>query len=76
MTIELKVRNIEGSLCVDLPEEMIARLNGREGSLLYLAETEDGGYLLVPDHPHRERILAKAKEIMKRYHNTLHRLSQ
>ncbi|KYO49773.1 AbrB family transcriptional regulator [Tistrella mobilis] len=76
MTIELKVRNIGGSLCVELPEEMIARLNVREGSLLYLAETEDGGYVLVSDHPHRERILAKAKEIMKRYHNTLRRLSQ
>ena len=74
--IELKLRKLGNSLGVVLPKEALARLNVREGELIYLTEAPDGGYRLTPFDPTFEEKMAKAREIMRRYRNTLHALAK
>lgn len=74
--IELKVRKIGNSLGVVLPEEVISRLNTQDGAALYLIEAPEGGYRLTSSGPDFEKKMSKAKDIMKRYHNTLRILAQ
>ena len=49
--VELKVRRFGNALGVVLPKEVISRLGAKEGAPLYLIETPDGGYRLVPIRP-------------------------
>ena len=49
--VTLKVRRFGNSLGVVLPKEVITRLNTQDGAPLYLTETPDGGYQLVPYDP-------------------------
>jgi len=74
--VELKVRKFGNSLGVVLPKHVIARLNTQDGAFLYLTEAPEGGYHLVPHDPAFEQKMAKAEDIMQRYHNTLHVLAQ
>ena len=74
--VELKVRKVGNSLGVVLPKEVIARLNTRDGAPLYLTETPDGGYRLVPHDPAFKAKMAKAEDIISRYGNTLRVLAQ
>ncbi len=74
--VELKVRKIGNSLGVVLPKEVITRLNTGDGEPLYLVETPDGGYRLVPYDPTFEAKMAKAEDIISRYRNTLHVLAK
>jgi len=74
--VTLKVRRFGNSLGVVLPKEVIARLNTQDGAPLYLTETPDGGYQLVPYDPGFQTKMEKAEEIMRRYPDTLHVLAQ
>ncbi|GGA44231.1 AbrB/MazE/SpoVT family DNA-binding domain-containing protein [Pelagibacterium lentulum] len=74
--VELKVRKIGNSLGVVLPKEVVSRLNTRDGEQLYLSETPDGGYRLVPFDPEFENKMSKAEDIMHRYRDTLHVLAK
>jgi len=74
--VELKVRKIGNSLGVVLPKEVVSRLNTRDGEQLYLSETPDGGYRLVPFDPEFENKMSKAEDIMRRYRDTLHVLAK
>jgi putative addiction module antidote len=74
--IELKVRRIGNSLGVVLPKAVIARLNIAKGEVLHLIEAPHGGYRLVPHDPAFAEKMAKAEDIMRRYRDTLHVLSQ
>ncbi len=74
--VELKVRKIDDSLCVVLPEEVVNRLHTKDGEALFLIEAPDGGYQLTAHQPDFEKKMAKAEEVMGRYRNTLHTLSQ
>ena len=74
--VELTVRKIGNSLEVVLPEEVVARLNTRDGAPLYLTETPDGGYRIVPYDPAFEAKMTKAEDIISRYGNTLRALAQ
>jgi len=74
--VELKVRKFGNSLGVVLPKHVIARLSTQDGVFLYLTEAPEGGYPLVPHDPAFEQKMAKAEDIMQRYHNTLHVLAQ
>ncbi len=74
--IELKLRKLGNSLGVVLPKEAIARLNVGEGERVYLTEAPDGGYRLTPFDPTFEEKIAKAREIMRRYRNTLQALAK
>lgn len=72
---ELKVRKVGKSLGVILPQEVIANLNIKEGTALYLTETP-GGYEFGPYDPEFVQKLKKAEDIMNRYCDTLRVLAQ
>jgi len=74
--IELKVRKIGNCLGVILPKEVIQRLQAFDGERIFLVETDNGEYRPTPYDPASEKKIAKAKEIMTRYHNTLRALSK
>lgn len=74
--VELKVRRFGNSLGVVLPKEVIARLNARVDAPLYLTETPDGGYRLLPYDPGLEEKLREAEDLMHRYPDTLHVLGR
>lgn len=74
--VELKVRKFGNSLGVVLPKEVISRLNTQDGARLYLTETPEGGYRLVPYDPDFAKKMARADDIMHRYRDALHVLAQ
>jgi putative addiction module antidote len=69
--VKLKIRKFGNSLGVVLPKEVISRLSTKEGAPLYLTETPEGGYRLMPYDPSFEQKMAKAEDIISRYRNTL-----
>jgi putative addiction module antidote len=70
--VELKVCKFGNSLGVDLPKEVVNRLDTGDGELLFPIEAPDGGYRLTPYNPGFEKKMVKADEIIKRYRNALH----
>lgn len=74
--IELKVRKFGSSLGVVLPNEVIDRLQTKDGESLFLVEGPDGTYRLTAYDPAFEKKMAKAEGIMRRYRNTLHVLAK
>ena len=74
--VTLKVRRFGNSLGVVLPKEVVTRLNTEDGAALYLTETADGGYQLIPYDPDFAAKMEKAEEIMRRYPDALHVLAQ
>ncbi len=74
--LAVKVRKFGNSLGVVLPKEVINRLHTGDGERLFLIEAPHGDYRLTPYDPAFEKKMAKAKDIMGRYRNTLHALSK
>ena len=72
----LKLIAVGASTGVVIPEEMLTRLNVREGDILYAVETPDGGYSLAPHNPDFDGKADKAEEITGRYRNTLRDLAK
>jgi len=74
--IELKVRKFGNSLGVVLPKAVIQRLQTAEGDRLLLIEAPGGAYQLSPTDAEFEKKMHKARDIMKRYRNTLRILAK
>jgi len=74
--IKLKVRKFGNSLGVVLPRKVIARLQTGEGERICLIEAGECDYSLTSCNPTRERKMANAGEIMKRYRKTLDTLAR
>ncbi len=74
--VELKIRKFGNSLAVILPKEVINRLQTSDGKKLFLVEAEDRAYWLTSHDPEAGKKIAKAKQIMSRYRNTLRALSK
>jgi putative addiction module antidote len=74
--IQLKVRKFGNSLGVILPKELIQRLRTSEGESILATETTDGGVKLTPQDEEFEKKMAKARDIMDRYRNTLRVLAK
>jgi putative addiction module antidote len=74
--IKLKVRRFGNSLGVVLPKKVIQRLRTDDGERLFLIEVGECEYRLTPCDPAVDKKMAKAKEIMGRYRNTLHALTK
>lgn len=72
--VELKVRKFGNALGVVLPEEVIDRLGTSKGASVFLIEIAGGDYRLTSSNPAFEKKMAKTREIMKRYRNTLRAL--
>lgn len=71
----LKVRRIGNSLGVVLPKEVLAKLNVGEGDTLSVSDTPDG-VALSPYDDELNRQLEIARDIMRRYRNTLRELAK
>ncbi len=71
----LKVRRIGNSLGVVLPKEVLAKLDVGEGAELMVTETPDGVALSAFDEE-TQRQLEIARDIMRRYRNTLRELAK
>ena len=76
--LELKVRKFGNSLGVVLPKEVIQRMRSGDGERIFLTESPDGAYRITPYDPafENEKKMTKAKDIMRRYRNTLRALSK
>ena len=74
--LELKVRKIGNSLGVVLPKEAISRLRTREGERLLLVEGPNGDYQLTSCNPDFEKDMSIAKDVLRRYRNTLRQLAK
>lgn len=71
----LKVRKIGNSLGVVLPKDVLAKLRVGEGDELTVSETPDGVALTAFDDE-TQRQLDIARDIMRRYRNTLRELAK
>ncbi len=74
--VELRGRRIGDSLGVVLPQEVLNRLQAKDGEALFLLEAPDGTYRLTPSDSALERKMQKAEDIIGRYHGTLHTLAK
>jgi putative addiction module antidote len=74
--IKLKVRKIGNALGVVLPKEVIKRLQTGDGERLLLIEGPGGTYRLTPYDPSFERKMARARDVIGRYRNALHKLAR
>jgi putative addiction module antidote len=71
----LKVTQIGNSLGVILPKEVLAKLNIDKGDTL-IATDADGGVTLSAYDPELAEDMAAAKDIMRRYRDTLKALAK
>jgi putative addiction module antidote len=72
----LKVHKVGNSLNLRLPKDAVSSLRVREGDVVYLTETPDGGYRITPFNPEFERQMELAEEGMKTYRNALRELAK
>lgn len=75
MTRHMKIRKIGNSLGVVLPKELLAELQVGEGDVLYPVRTADGIRLQRHD-PGFERAVETARDVMRRYPNTMKTLAK
>ena len=73
---QLKVRPVGNSLGVVLPKETLARLNLKDGDILYLTEAPGGSMRITPYDPAFDTQMRIAREGMGRYRNTLRKLAK
>jgi len=74
--IQLKVRQVGNSLGVVLPKEALARLNLKDGDILYLTESPEGSMRITPYDPAFEAQMRAAREGMGQYRNALRELAK
>lgn len=74
--IQLKVRQVGNSLGVVLPKEALARLNLKDGDILYLTESPEGSMRITPYDPAFEAQMRAAREGMGQFRNALRELAR
>ena len=73
--IKLKVTAIGNSMGIVIPKEALNKMKVSKGDALYLVENSDG-FSLTPYQQDFENQVDVAKDIMKRYRNTLRELAK
>ena len=76
MVLELKLRKIGNSVGVVLPKEALAHLNVSEGDRISVTEASDGSLCLAATNAEFSRQMEKAKDVVRRYRNTLRELQK
>ncbi len=74
MAVLLKIEEFGGELGFILPEQVLARLNAKEGDTLELATTRDG-LLLKSYDPEFEKQMAGIRHVMDENREVLKRLA-
>ena len=72
----LKVHKVGNSLNLRLPKDAVNALHVREGDVVYLTETTNGGYRITPYDPGFERQMELAEKGMREYRNALRELAK
>ena len=73
--IKLKVTAIGNSMGIVIPKEALNKMKVSKGDVLYLVENSDG-FSLTPYQENFKNQVDVAKDIMKRYRNTLRELAK
>jgi len=72
---KLKVTQIGNSLGVVLPRELLAEMGLAKGDEIFVRRTPEGHVFSTVD-PEFEKAMTTARDIMKRYRNTLRELAK
>ena len=73
--LKVKVTAVGNSMGILLPKEALSKMKAHKGDTLYLVEGPDG-YTLTPYQHDFEEQIDIAKNVMKRYKNTLRALAK
>ncbi len=76
MVLELKLRKVGNSIGVILPKEALAHLQAGEGDSVSVTEGPDGSLRLSPSRAEVTRQMEVARDVMKRYRQTLRELAK
>lgn len=72
----LKLRKIGNSLGIVLPKEALANLKTREGDVIYLTDSPDGGFRITPLNEGFADQFKEAERIMREDRDVLRELSK
>jgi putative addiction module antidote len=72
----LQVRKIGDSIGLILSNELLSRLNLKEGDTLYSVAQPDGSIWLTPHKPKHARAMEIARKIMHEYRDTFKALAK
>ena len=72
---QLKVQSIGGSLGIALPDEVVARLNLKEGDMLLLTDLADGSMRLAPREAAFVAQMRAARRGLAKHRNVLRQLA-
>ena len=76
MVLELKLRKIGNSVGLVLPKEALAHLNVEEGDTVCVTDAADGSVRLSATSAEFSRQMRIAKDVMRRYRNTMRELAK
>jgi putative addiction module antidote len=74
--MKIEVKKIGNSTGLILPKELLAKLQLKQGDVLFVTELAEGGLKLVPHDPTFERGMEIARKAMKTYRNALRELAK
>ena len=72
--MKIEIKRIGNSTGLILPKELLAKLQLKQGDVLFVTELAEGGIKLVPHDPTFERGMEIARKAMKTYWNALREL--
>ena len=72
----LKLRKVGNSLGVVLPKEALAMLKAKDGDVLYLTDSLDGGFRITPLNEEFARQFEQAELIMREDRDVLRELAK
>jgi putative addiction module antidote len=74
--MKIEIKKIGNSTGLILPKELLAKLQLKQGDVLFVTELAEGGFRLVPHDPTFERGMEIARKAMKTYRNALRELAK
>ncbi|HET7448266.1 MAG TPA: AbrB/MazE/SpoVT family DNA-binding domain-containing protein [Methyloceanibacter sp.] len=74
--MKIEIKRIGNSTGLILPKELLAKLQLKQGDVLFVTELAEGGIKLAPHDPTFERGMEIARKAMKTYRNTLRELAK
>jgi putative addiction module antidote len=74
--MKIEIKKIGNSTGVILPKALLARLQLKQGDVLFVTELPEGGLKLVPRDPAFEKGMEIARKAMRTYRNALRELAK
>ncbi|MBK5196972.1 MAG: AbrB family transcriptional regulator [Methyloceanibacter sp.] len=74
--MKIEVKKIGNSTGLIFPKELLAKLQLKQGDVLFVTELAEGGIKLVPHDPTFERGMEIARKAMRTYRNALRELAK